>query len=98
MCRVFLEVPKKEFKGLLWTPHLQHMSESRPGSPGSTLEKTFCAGFFLSLFFLSCAEHRFPDFTRSRWQKGEIEQRKINGSELSEGPGKQGCTVVFQSR
>ena len=70
------------------------MSKSRPGSPGSALEKTFCAGFFLSV--LSCAEHRFPDFTLSWWQKGEIEQRQINGSELFEGPEEQGCTEVFQ--
>lgn len=52
--------------------------------------------WLLPLSVLSCAEHRFPDFTLSWWQKGEIEQRQINGSELSEGPEEQGCTEVFQ--
>lgn len=51
----------------------------------------------LFLSVLSCAEHRFPGFTLSWWQRGEIKQKKINDSELLEGPEKQGCTVAFQS-
>lgn len=69
--------PRAHVKVKAWL-HRQHVEEN-----------ILCR--FLPLSVLSCAEHRFPDFTLSWWRKREIEQKKINGSEFFE------CTRVFQS-
>jgi hypothetical protein len=92
MYRVFLEVPKNSSKGLLWTPHLQHMWKSRPGSPGSTLEKTSCGGFFIPLFCLCWAQvsRLYIVLVVNR----EMQLRKISGLELLSLQGSKGTLCL----
>lgn len=76
---------KKTVQRFTLTPHLQHVATPRPGSPAGLLPlcSAPCGAQTSRLLTVLVAEGG-----------GEAQEHKW--PELSEGPGKQGCSVAFQ--